>query len=141
DQMDALPQRLAPGAVAGGDGGAVQYADLERRLAEQRVQERRLADADATEHGNVDVPVLQLVQHHLDATVVGREAGADAAGDGGIVEQCAQAVGGAQQVRVTATRRRIATARPAQAPPAITPPHAHASPSKPSRAATSRAAT
>src|SRR5690606_4848330 len=50
---------------------AMQDADFERVLAKQGIGQRRLADADATKYGQMQLIALELAKHRLQALEVG----------------------------------------------------------------------
>ena len=54
-------------------GFTMQRAYGERLLPGQRIQQRRLARADASEYRQVQVAMFQLLQHGLDSVVVMRQ--------------------------------------------------------------------
>ena len=69
----------------------VQRAHREHFFADQGIEQRRLTGTDAAECREVQVPVLQLVEHCLDGFVVVRQRLANALRKARIVDQLAQA--------------------------------------------------
>lgn len=74
-------------------------------LANQGIQERRLADTDAPEYSNMDVTMLQLVQHYLDLTKVLTELLPDFGREPVIGQQSIQAVASLLKMLIRDRRR------------------------------------
>ena len=125
DQMHAAARDFAPCALRRVRRRAVQHADRERVLAEQRVRERRLADADAPEHREMHFAALELFEHRVEPREIAREVRADRGRDVRIVEQRAQAFGRLHAVRVAARGRAISRRRDAAEPRAQASPPFH----------------
>jgi len=100
DQVHAAAGNLLPAALARFARRAVQHADRERILAEQRIRERGFADADAAEHRDVQFAAFEFAEHRLEPGELGGEAAADRCRNLRIVEQRAQAFGRLRAVRV-----------------------------------------
>src|SRR5450432_958284 len=84
--------------------GAVQDAGGEGYAAEQGVAERGLADADAAEDRNMQFAGRQFVQQRLDLGKILAQFTTHGVGYTFIIEQCAQGVAGARDVRVAGSR-------------------------------------
>jgi hypothetical protein len=65
----------------------MQRADREFFLADQRIQQRGLAGADATESRDVQMAMLQFVQHGFDRSIIMDQGLADAGGQSRILDQ------------------------------------------------------
>ena len=85
--MQALPGDFVPAFGVARLGRAVQHAGRERRAAEQGIAERRLADADAAEHSDMQLARGELVEQRLDLAEVLGQFAAHATRDAFVVEQ------------------------------------------------------
>jgi hypothetical protein len=54
-------------------GFTMQRADSELILTDERIQKRRFARADAAENSEMQVPVLELLEHGLHGFVIVRQ--------------------------------------------------------------------
>ena len=99
DEHDVAVAVLAPAAHGDLAGLAVQRTRRETALAEQGVQQCRLADADAAVDGDVNLLVFQLVEHALQLAIVLLELVAHGLGHARIRQQLAQAL--ARQLEVS----------------------------------------
>ena len=102
DQVDAAVPVGLPAPALRPPGLPVQRAGREPRLAEQCVEQRRLADADPPEGDDVDVPLLQPLQHGLHLGVVVGERLAYLLGHAAVLEELPQALPGQREVRLAA---------------------------------------
>ena len=80
-------------------------ADRESLFPNQGIEQRRLARADTTKNRNVQMPVLDLVEHCLHCLVVVNQRFTDAVGKPRIVNKLAQTL--AREPEVVAARRRL----------------------------------
>ncbi len=117
DEKDAAAALLLPAGIAGLAGLAMQRADREAILTEQGVEQRRLADADAAEHRDMYVPVLELVEHAAQIVIVPRQLLAHRGRYARVVEQTAQALTGQRQMGVAAIGLRLIGRRRSVSPP------------------------
>ena len=77
----------------------MQHAGGKRVASEQCVAERRLADADAAEHGDVQLAAGELVEQAFDLGEILAQLAAHGRGNAGVVEQGAQRFAGLGGVR------------------------------------------
>ncbi len=84
----------------------MQHANGEGILAEQRVGQCRFADADATEHGDVQFTAFEFVEHRFEALEVGSQRFAHRRRNVRIIDKCAQALRGFQMMAPTIRGRR-----------------------------------
>ena len=121
DQVHAAAGDVAPRALGRVARRAVQHADVEDVLTEERIGERRLADADAPEYRDVQLAALELAEHRFEPREVGRKIRADRRRDVRVVEQRAHALRRLHAVRGAVGRRerRGAAQALAQASPPV----------------------
>ena len=98
--MQALAGDFLPALRRARARGAVQDASGERLAAEQGVAERRLADAHAAEDGDMQFTRGEFIQQGLDLDKILAQFAAHGVGYTFIIEQRAQGVAGAGDVRV-----------------------------------------
>ncbi len=100
DQVQALAADFLPALRVARARRAVQHAGGERVAAEQRIAECGFADADAAEHGDMQLAGRQLVEQGFDLGEVLGQLAAHALGYTFIVEQRAQRFAGLRDMRV-----------------------------------------
>jgi len=76
----------------------MQRADREFFLADQRIQQRGLAGADATESRDVQMAMLQFVQHSFDRSIIMDQGLANAGRQSRILDQVTKAFLGERKV-------------------------------------------
>ncbi len=100
DEEDAPGVELRPAPHLARLGLAVQGAGAEVPPPEQCVEGGGLADTDPAEGGDMDVALVQLLQHGLDLGIVLREGRPHLRRDARVMDQIAQALPGQIQVGV-----------------------------------------
>ena len=82
-------------------GFAVQRTDRESLFADKCVEQRRFSSTDATENGNMQMPVLKLVEHRLNGIVIVRQRFTNTIRKARVIDKLAQAFSRETQVPCT----------------------------------------
>ena len=101
DQEHAARVIFLPAGMGGAGGFAMQRTGGKAHLAEQSIEQRRLADADPAKHGNMDMTLFELFQQQLQLPVILGQRRAHRRRHALVIEQFAQAIAGQRQMGIT----------------------------------------